>query len=1013
MSKKLKRKRELPDDLEKSKRRKPIKLLDLKPTDGDRVSDVVSTGELTKVHGISRKNKSNSTSVQLSSSSNEDALGFKEYESLNGTEIDKSKATESWYLSPPIGGRMIRSDPVFTADEKFLIVATRATIQVITVANSLLIRSINLKLDQSTAASSQIVTTCLSPSRKNIIWVACSNGSVFCVDWTTGDMADSFWTVSSTGCSHMTVASIESNGRRRDVIFTTGNRKDEGYRTTANELADISGPISTASRTIYTSKEPIQILRVSTDGSVIVGASAKRILIGRIRSTDFDTVDKIKYQFRTLETKDFITSLDLRLSQRPDIQQSPKKKTLKAPIVDVVVGNNRGIIFVHNDIAGKLFSQSQNEIISSSIGWMPSKLHWHRHAVHSVKWSLDGNYIISGGEETVLVLWQLETGKRQFLPHMSSIIDNIVVSPRGSAYAIQLSDNSIMVLSTADLLPKTYISGIQAPIIQSSNLMKSRILKARGKSWLKPLIQRVPATVNPVITSQVLLAVGSLGEVEAKKSLVMSNPFLQTFDLTVCKSISTQALTRTNITNVNAAPTAHCLIEPRVTHLKISFDGLWLATVDQWTPPDNDYDFLQYSGQDLSTEIDHWREICLKFWQFNTSTKLWELVSRIDKPHLHSDGSGESGKILDLVAKPGLQQFTTIGSDRTVKTWSPKSRERNGVLVRGSMNNILKNWICVNTVKLGRVSLVNLGGKSSPKNPITGCISFSDDASVLAAAFGGENEFLHCIDTDSGVIRASYPGLIEDEIFGMEFLGQDLVILSNKLLSFDVVSEEVRHAFKLRSTTEFLSIDQKQEMIHLAIDTQSKTFAVALPKLSNGPEQLDGAISELVVFHQEKYQPVFKSLFPSIITALLPTNGSEGYLIIDATAEIYTALRKGRQAITSLALATSALETDVISPAAVSNESAKPSLFQQLEVDENDDDDNDNERITVNQEQEENGEIKEFPVVTSHQLEEIFHVGPAFALPPIEELFYQVVSLFSNEKTIPSNKNKIISIENT
>ncbi|POS82622.1 hypothetical protein EPUL_005723, partial [Erysiphe pulchra] len=989
MSKKLKRKRDFSDDLEKSKRRKPIKSLDLKSTDGGQVSDLDSTGEPTKVNGKTRKNKSIVTSVQPSSSSNEDALDYKDNESLNATEIDTNKAAESWYLSPPIGGRMIRSDPVFTADEKFLIVATRATIQVIAVANSLLIRSINLKLDQSTVASSQIVTICLSSSQKNILWVACSNGSVFRVDWITGDMADSFWTVSSSGCSHMTVASIESNGRRRDVIFTTGNRKDEGYRTTANELADPSGPISTASRTIYTSKEPIQILRVSTDGSVIVGASAKRILIGRIRSTDFDTVDKIKYQFRTLETKDFITSLDLRLSQRSDLQQSPKKKASKASLVDVVVGNSRGVIFIHNDIAGKLFSQSQNEIISSNIGWMPSKFHWHRHAVHSVKWSLDGNYVISGGEETVLVLWQLETGKKQFLPHMSSIIENIVVSPKGSAYAIQLSDNSTMVLSTADLLPKTYISGIQAPIIQLSNHLKSRNLKARGKSWLKPLIQRVPAIVNPAITSQILLAVGSHGEVEAKRPLLMSNPFLQTFDLTVCKSISTQALTRTNITNVNAAPTAHFLIEPRVTHLKISFDGLWLATVDQWTPPDYDYDFLKYSGKDLSTEIDHWREICLKFWQFNTKSLSWELVSRIDKPHLHSDGSGESGIILDLVAKPGFQQFTTIGSDRTVKTWSPKSRERNGVLVRGNMNNILKNWICVNTVKLGRVNLVNLDGKDSQKNPITGCISFSDDASVLAAAIGGKNEFLHCIDTDSGVIRASYPGLIEDEIFGMEFLGQDLVILSNKLLSFDVVSEEVRHAFKLRSLIECLSIDQKQEMIHLAIDPQSKTFAVALPKLSSGPEQLVGATSELVVFHQDKYQPVFKGLFPSIITAILPTIGSKGYLIIDATAEIYTVLRKGCQAITSLAQATSALQTDVISPAALSNESPKLSLLQQLEDDKNDDDDNDNERTTINQEQGENGEIEEFPVVTPHQLEQIFHIGPAFALPPIEELFYQ------------------------
>lgn len=120
MSKKLKRKRDIPDDLEKSKRRKPVKSLDLKSSDDGRVSNLDSTRELTKVNGISRKNKIIVASVQPSSSSNEEAFDFKEHESLNATEIDKSKATESWYLSPPIGGRMIRSDPVFTADEKLM-----------------------------------------------------------------------------------------------------------------------------------------------------------------------------------------------------------------------------------------------------------------------------------------------------------------------------------------------------------------------------------------------------------------------------------------------------------------------------------------------------------------------------------------------------------------------------------------------------------------------------------------------------------------------------------------------------------------------------------------------------------------------------------------------------------------------------------------------------------------------------------------------------------------------------
>jgi NET1-associated nuclear protein 1 (U3 small nucleolar RNA-associated protein 17) len=36
-------------------------------------------------------------------------------------------------------------------------------------------------------------------------------------------------------------------------------------------------------------------------------------------------------------------------------------------------------------------------------------------------------------------------------------------------------------------------------------------------------------------------------------------------------------------------------------------------------------------------------------------------------------------------------------------------------------------------------------------------------------------------------------------------------------------------------------------------------------------------------------------------------------------------------------------------------------------------------------------------VVTSHQLSQILDIGPSFALPPIEELFYAVAGLLSNK----------------
>ena len=70
--------------------------------------------------------------------------------------------------------------------------------------------------------------------------------------------------------------------------------------------------------------------------------------------------------------------------------------------------------------------------------------------------------MISGGKETVLVLWQLDTNLKQFLPHLSAAIESLAVSPKGTLYALRLSDNSVIVLSTAELEPIANIVGLQS-----------------------------------------------------------------------------------------------------------------------------------------------------------------------------------------------------------------------------------------------------------------------------------------------------------------------------------------------------------------------------------------------------------------------------------------------------------------------------------------------------------------------------------------------------------------------
>ena len=50
-----------------------------------------------------------------------------------------------------------------------------------------------------------------------------------------------------------------------------------------------------------------------------------------------------------------------------------------------------------------------------------TSLHWHAHAVNALQFNSDGDYLYSGGNEGVLVSWQLRSGARTFLPRLVCI----------------------------------------------------------------------------------------------------------------------------------------------------------------------------------------------------------------------------------------------------------------------------------------------------------------------------------------------------------------------------------------------------------------------------------------------------------------------------------------------------------------------------------------------------------------------------------------------------------------
>lgn len=93
-----------------------------------------------------------------------------------------------------------------------------------------------------------------------------------------------------------------------------------------------------------------------------------------------------------------------------------------------------------------------------------STLHWHAHAVSALTFTPNGAYLLSGGEESVLVIWQIHSGKREFVPRVGSPIDSVAITRTQNGeedYLLSLADASFVFIGTANLKISRSYSGIK------------------------------------------------------------------------------------------------------------------------------------------------------------------------------------------------------------------------------------------------------------------------------------------------------------------------------------------------------------------------------------------------------------------------------------------------------------------------------------------------------------------------------------------------------------------------
>lgn len=202
-----------------------------------------------------------------------------------------------------------------------------------------------------------------------------------------------------------------------------------------------------------------------------------------------------------------------------------------------------------------------------------NSMHWHAHAVACLLFSLDGNYLLSGGEEAVLVLWHLVSHEKQFLPRLGAPLVSLSISGDAKFYAIGCADKCVRLVNTLSLRVMNSVQGFKygAPMQRLRVDPRSKCIVLNGR----------PGT-------------------------------LQFYDVVNDKHyMDVDVVPRNAISRFEDAPVPVVQID----HVTFSRDGSTMVTVDR----------TEQSSLDDT--------VSLKFWSFDPVTDSYVMNTRVDNPH--------------------------------------------------------------------------------------------------------------------------------------------------------------------------------------------------------------------------------------------------------------------------------------------------------------------------------------------------------------------------------------------
>ncbi|KAL2338651.1 hypothetical protein Fmac_013097 [Flemingia macrophylla] len=363
------------------------------------------------------------------------------------------------------GKNYVSSAPAFSNDGKRLLVCSGSTVSVFSTATGSLVSS----LEGHSAPVTALVVCPASSSLLTYCWTASVDCTIRHWDFSVPECLktlDLRFPVFSMVVPSLLSPREETDAKKRHDVFAYVSLQNDNANAKENCPKPSCGQIRKCNLTnfhavsslILKETERPESLTVSPSGKFLGIKDKRKLHIWKILKVDSNSAVSKKI---TLHHSKTITVLTFHPMERI-----------------VAAGDVTGRILIWRGFGAKKFLHSaglvngrstndeedkpgvrENDDAESCSTW-----HWHSSGVRLLSFSSDGAYLYSGGKEGVLVLWQLDTGKKKFLPRIGSPLLYFVDSPDPSLSSISCADNQIHILKMPSLEIVRSISGIKPPL---------------------------------------------------------------------------------------------------------------------------------------------------------------------------------------------------------------------------------------------------------------------------------------------------------------------------------------------------------------------------------------------------------------------------------------------------------------------------------------------------------------------------------------------------------------------